>query len=290
MDPEFLTLSESLVDELVGAVGLSKRPFWHALAWRLFRKITDRVAALGVTFDRLVEHEGLPAGSEWALAQFCTPILVDGQENIPSSGPLLVISNHPGAYDGLVIFSKLVRKDICWVASEIPFFEHLPNTRAHMLFASRVDVSKRMLVLRAAIRHLRSGGTLVYFGAGHRDPDPAVYPHAGKMMLTWLEGINFLIEHVPGLTLLPCVVSGVVSRKWARHPIALLRSQQIDKQRLSEFGQVITQLLSPGKFLVSPKISFGAPILTTSMLPEIIAHERNLLVVHCEKYGGEPGL
>jgi 1-acyl-sn-glycerol-3-phosphate acyltransferase len=290
MDPEFITLSESLVNELVGAVGLPKRPFWHALAWRLFRKITDRLAMLGLTFDRLVGSEGLPAGSAWALTRFCTPILVDGQENVPSTGPLLVISNHPGAYDGLVIFSKLVRKDICWVATEIPFFKHLPNTRSHMLFASRVDVSNRMLVMRTAIRHLRSGGTLVYFGAGHRDPDPAVYPHAGKMMLNWLEGISFIREHVPGLTLLPCVVSGVVSQKWARHPVTLLRSQQIDKQRLSEFGQVITQLLSPGKFLVSPKISFGAPILTPNSLPEIIAHEQELLVAHCQKYGGEPGL
>lgn len=299
MDLEIATLSESLVDELVGAVALPKTPFWHNLFWRLFRKITDRLSTLGITFDRIVGSEGLPAGSAWALTNFCTPISVNGVENIPPSGPLLVVSNHPGAYDGLVIFSQLIRKDIQWISSEIPFFEHLPNTRRHMLFASRSNALNRMTVMRAAIRHLQSGGALVYFGAGHRDPDPASYPDSGKMMDNWLEGIDFFFKHVPGLHLLPTVVSGVVSTRWARHPIALLRRKQIDKQRLSEFGQVITQLLKPGKFLVSPAISFGQPISGSALfdrssaekiLPMVITHEKALLVDHCVRFGGDPGL
>jgi hypothetical protein len=299
MDTEITALSESLADELVGAVGLPKTRFWHNLVWRTFRKLTNRLSTLGVTFDRMVGSDGLPVGSQWALSNFCNPIPVQGAGHIPLTGSLLVVSNHPGAYDALVIFSKLIRKDIHWIGSEIPFLEKLPNISRHILFASRSDPFNRMLVMRSAIRHLQSGGVLLYFGAGHRDPDPAVYPEAGKMMNKWLEGIEFFFKHVPDLRLLPAVVSGVVSRKWARHPITLLRRKQIDKQRLSEFGQVITQLLNPGKLMLSPAISFGASVTGSdlrlemrgeSVLPAVIALEKDLLVDHCRIYGGDPGL
>ena len=84
-------------------------------------------------------------------------------------------------------------------------------------------------------------------------------------MDNWLKGIEVFIKHVPGLQILPAVVSGVVSRKWSTHPITLLRRKQIDKQRLSEFGQVITQLMKPGKLMITPAISFG-PARTESEL------------------------
>lgn len=295
-DPRIAILSESLVNELVGALGLPKTAFWHNLFWRLSRRVTDRLATIGATFDRIVGEDGLPAGSAWGLTHFCNPIQARGVENIPLEGPLLVASNHPGAYDGLVIYSKLVRKDIQWISTEIPFFEHLPHTRSHMLFSSRTDALNRMSVMRSAIRHLQAGGTLVYFGAGHRDPDPATYPGARAMLDRWLEGIDFFFKHVPNLRLLPTVVSGVVSEKWSRSPITLLRRKQIDKQRLSEFGQVITQLLAPGRLMLSPCVSFGLPVGEAelrqeaggdSLLPAVIAREKSLLEEHCQAFGGD---
>jgi hypothetical protein len=95
------------------------------------------------------------------------------------------------------------------------------------------------------------------------------------------------------------VVSGVVSAHWARHPITFLRRKQIDKQRLAEFGQVITQLLFPKKLMLSPVISFGPCVSTAilrretsgeSLLPAIIKREKDLLVDHCRIFGGDAGL
>lgn len=255
-----VALSHSLVAELTGTIGFRDSRLLQSIAWPIFRPATDALAQLGLTFDRMLETEGLPKASEWLLARFCSNIASRGVENIPQTGPLLVASNHPGAYDALVIFSKLFRKDIRWVSSEIPFLDKLPHLREHILFASRTDALNRMAVLRGAIRHMQNGGILLYFGAGHREPDPAVYPGADQMMDNWLEGIDFFFKHVHNLQLLPTMVSGVVSEKWAHHPITLLRRAQIDKQRLSEFGQVITQLLQPGKMMVSPSISFGATV------------------------------
>ncbi|MFH1447064.1 MAG: 1-acyl-sn-glycerol-3-phosphate acyltransferase [Chloroflexota bacterium] len=295
MDSNITQLSESLIDEMVRAVGLPTTKFTHALFWRLFRRITNRLANLGAPFDQKVGDEGLPAASAWALTHFCNPSQARDMEHIPSDGPLLVVSNHPGAYDGLVLFSHISRQDIHWVSSEIQFFDLLTNTRKQILFASRKDSSNRMLVLRNAIRHLRQGGTLVYFAAGHRDPDPAVFHGAAEAMDGWLDVFDVFFKYVQELRILPAVVSGVVTQYWAHHPITWLRRKQIDRHRLAEFGQVINQLLHPGKLMVTPTVTFGTPFTENDLrqevgngrlLPAVIARGKSLLREHCSEFGG----
>jgi hypothetical protein len=58
VDPKISRLSESLIDEIVGAVGLPKTRFTHGLFGRLLCGITDRLAALGVPFDHIIAGEG----------------------------------------------------------------------------------------------------------------------------------------------------------------------------------------------------------------------------------------
>ncbi len=290
-DSEALFLARTLINEMVGAVGLPKTAAFQKFFWFLFRGLMTRFAELGLTFDRLVAKDGLPKAGEWALSYFCNPAPARGLEHIPPDGPLLIASNHPGAYDALVIFSRLGRADIRWISSEIPFLDNLPHTRRHIIFASRDSAAQRMTAMRAAIRHLRGGGALLYFGAGHRDPDPAVYAGAAEAVETWLPGIDFFFRHAPGLRLLPTVVSGVVSPQWARHPLTWLRRKQIDKQRLSEFGQVISQLLFPGRLMLTPRLSFGpsadlealrAESSADDLLPAVIRREQALLAEHME--------
>jgi hypothetical protein len=253
----FDTLSESLINELVTAVGLRPTKFNHQLFWRLFRKITDSFAEIGATHDQITASQGFPAACQWALSQFCQDVQVQGAENIPDRGPLLVLSNHPGAYDALVTFSNLEGHNILSVSPPIPFLERLPHTGKHFLYAPRDNASERMVVFRKAIRHLNEGGTLNYFGSGHRDPDPSVYPGAIDAIDHWLNVFGFFFKQVKGLRILPTIISGVISPKWVKHPITWLRKKQIDRQRLAEFGQVITQLIKPGKLMLSPRISFG---------------------------------
>ncbi len=286
-------LSDSLIDEVVGSVGLPRTRFNHWLGWRLFRKITDRFANIGATFEGIVESDGLPKACEYCLSLFCKDLQVSGVENIPLNGPLLVTTNHPGAYDGLTVFSNLPRKDIKWISTEIPFFRLLPNLESHVLFASREDSRNRMVVLRNAIQHLKNGGVLVYFAAGHRDPDPGVYHGALKSMDGWLDIFDTFFKHVPELTVLPVVISGVVSQHWAEHWLPRIRRKQIDQQRLSEFGQVISQLLHPGKYYLSPFVSFGKPLSRQQLTSEkettlhmVIDEEKELLHQHVAAFGG----
>lgn len=288
-------LSESLIDELVGAVGLPKTPFTHRLGWSFFRNITDRLANIGAPFDEIVHDQGLPKAAEWCLSLFCDQVKVQGVENIPQSGPLLLTTNHPGSYDGLVIFSKTQRQDIKWISTEIPFLRLLPNLEEHILFASRQDSRGRMVVLRNAIQHMREGGVLVYFAAGHRDPDPAVYRGGSQALENWLDVFDMFFKYIPGLNVQPVIVSGVVSSHWSGHLLPKLRRKQIDQQRLAEFGQVISQLMHPGKIFLTPSVSFGKPFTEETLRAEIgiestqkaiIERAKVLLNDHCRVFGG----
>lgn len=281
--PDIDVLSESLIDELVGAVGLPKTRVTHWLFHKAFSSITDSLAKIGVPFNRLVREEGLPAASQWVLRKFCNSPLSQGVENIPKDGPLLVMSNHPGAYDALVLFSLLDRQDIKWISSEIPFLDLLPDTKLHILFASRKDSTQGMVILRQIIAHLKQGGTIVYFGAGHRDPDPGVYPGAENAITEWLPVVDLFYRAVPGLRIQPSILSGVVSEKWAHHPITRLRRKQIDKHRLAEFGQVITQLMHPERFFVTPAISFGKAISESDIRRDTSEDSLQLAVVEKAK-------
>jgi len=288
------TLSESLINEMVAAVGLPTTKAFHNIFWRLFRRITDRLAYLGVTFDQIIKEDGLPTASAWALTHFCNEPITHNAKNIPEGGPLLALSSHPGAYDALVLYSNLKGHDIRSVSTVIPFFKHLPNARRIFLFAPRDNARERMIVMRNAIKHLQQGGTVVYFGAGHREPDPAVYPGAERSIDRWLDVFDTFFKYVKDLRIMPTIASGVVSPYWAKHPITWLRKKQIDKQRLSEFGQVITQLIKPGKLMMTPRISFGEPFTEEELRQEsgsgklydaVIKHAKNLFQESSNYFG-----
>jgi hypothetical protein len=280
---------------MVTAVGLPPKRLYHSIFWALFRGITNRLARIGAPFDRILAEQGLPKASEWILSHFCHPALTQGIKDIPSEGPLLIVSNHPGAYDGVVVAIHVNRKDLNVIGTRIPFLDLLPHSRDHIFAASRKDSLSRAIAMRDAVHHLKAGGALLYYAAGHRDPDPAVFPGAEKAMDGWLDVFDSFFKYVPGLHLLPCVVSGIVSEHWAHHPLTWLRRKQIDKHRLAEFGQVITQLMRPGKLMITPVISFGEPVNEStlreeaqggSLLPAVIDRGKSLLHEHIQQFGG----
>ncbi len=290
MNTEIKTLSHSLIEEIIGACGLPKNAFFHRLFWPFFSVVTTRLAFLGASFDRITQEEGVPKAANWILQHFCSKITVSGAEHIPTKGPLLISSNHPGTVDGVIILSQLPRNDIVWLSGQIPFFANLPNASNHMLFVSKHDHASRINALRRGIIHLRNGGALLDFGAGHFEPDPAFSSESQMMMDQWMEGAGFFLRHVPGLQILPTVVSGVISPTWANTRFRFLRKGQVDRLRIINFAQVIAQLLSPGKFLVNPSISFAPPFTLQDLkgvdpMSVVISREKELLKKHVQLFG-----
>ncbi len=195
--PGIQELSDSLTYELVTAVGLPEKPVFFHIFKSLFSKITTKLALIGAPFDRKIAKEGLVAACQDLLDLFCHPARVFGSEHVPQSGPLLIVANHAGAYDALVIMRHVNRSDTHWIGTEIPFLELLPHTRRHIIFAPRKDSRKRAIALRNAIRHLNEGGALLYFAAGHRDPDPAVFPGAEDAIEHWLNSFDTFFNMCP---------------------------------------------------------------------------------------------
>ena len=169
-------LSDTLIGEILKAFGLPDSAGWHRRFGTFFSKATGHLARIGLTFDRLIHEYGLPHAASWSLTNWCRDIIVRGQENIPEEGPLLVVSNHPGAYDALVVSAQLPRSDLRIIASDLPFLRALPNTSQRIFFIppNIHNIAGRMSGMLSAVRYLKDGGAVLLMGSGTIDPDPAV--------------------------------------------------------------------------------------------------------------------
>ena len=92
-------------------------------------------------------------------------------ERIPRTGPAVVVANHPyGGLEGLFLIAQLqrYRSDSLFIANEL--LARIPEIRDVLLpvdaFGGARAAKKNAKSLRAALRHVRSGGLLVMFPAG----------------------------------------------------------------------------------------------------------------------------
>jgi hypothetical protein len=259
LDAEIDALSKSLVVELAGSIGFRDSRLVQKIIGPIFRPVTDRLARVGATFSRNMAEYGFSRAMGMALNGFVRKVTARGGDSFPSAGPLLVVSNHPGTYDSLVIASQLRRDDLRIISSDIPFVMRLQHAKDNFIFISRNEFN-RMAAARQAIRHLKRNGAVMLYGFGQLDSDPAVYDDAPTQIEQWMASINLFLKTVPETRLVLSIVSHVVSPKWRHSLLYWLRQKPLDRRRLVEFGQVIYQLLFPGRLLLSPFISFSTPI------------------------------
>ena len=290
MDADIKSLSDTLIGEIFFALGLSKHGFAARTFGWPFRRACDRLSTIGVTADRMIASDGFPAAAAWMMSHWVSRVTTRGAETIPSEGPLLIIANHCGAYDFLVIPSQLCRADISIISSDIPFLKHLPNASKHLIFLTDV-VQDRMMAARGALHYLQSSGSLLLFGTGLIDPDPAVYAGAERSIEDWSPSIDLFLRQAPETQVVVAICSGIVSSRWAHHPMTHLRRIDWQKRRLAEFGQVLQQLFLPGKLFVTPRVSFAPPVSLEELhresgeervLPAVIARGKALLVEHMQ--------
>ena len=247
-----------LVDEVINAVGLAPTAWRRRVFDRLFYAPCQRFAQIGATFDEWVARHGLQEAARRVLPRFITSYHASGVDRIPSEGPVVIASNHPGTFDSLVIAANVVREDLKIIASNMAFVRELPSVAQHVLFATK-DTQQRFALVRQAIQHLRDGGALLIFPSGHIDPDPAVLPGAHDALETWSPSVALMLRRAPAAQLIVTIVSGVLARSVSRTPLMWLRKGGHEKRRLAEFLQVMQQLLFDREFSLLAHASFGEP-------------------------------
>ena len=287
IDPEMTALSRSLLAELSGSIGFRNSRMVQEIMWPIFRPATNALARIGLTFDRNTQEFGFAKAMAFALEDFASSVAVRGKETIPASGPLLVVSNHPGTYDSLVISSRAGRDDLKLITGDIPFLRKLPHAYEHFFCID--NSGGRMVAARKAMRHMQSGGAMLLFGYGHIDPDPSVYDDAFEVIDDWSASINLFLKNVPELQVVVTMVSHVVSPKWRNTILYHLRKNPVDRRRLVEFGQMIYQFLRPRKLQTAPFITFAPPVSLETLiqesgsdhaLPAVIARAKALMTDH----------
>jgi hypothetical protein len=198
---------------------------------------------------------------------------------------LLIVSNHPASYDGLLIAAHSERPDLKVIIGHIPPYDHLPCISQHAIFSPNVtNTFGRMQTVRNALQHLKDGGALLIFPRGGIEPDPAIMPHPDMEFDQWSRSMEIFLRHVPPTRVLVTIVSGVIASAAMRHPITRFRKARPDRQRLAFIYQMIRQVVSGRElFGLRPHVTFGKVLSGTkyqNVLTEVEQAARWTLAQH----------
>ncbi len=248
-------ITRACMDDLLSAFGLGRAGRWRLPLELVAGVPARRLARQIAVYDTIVGESGLAAGGAWALERMSRRTEIEGRERVPREGPLLIVSNHPGLADAVALFAAMPRGDLRVIAAERPLLAALPNTSRALIPVSD-DPNGRSRAVRVAARHLRSGGAVITFPGGRIEPDPAVLPGAAEALEAWSGSVDLFARLVPGLTVVPAVVSGVISPSALRNPLALVRRDPRDQRWLS----ATLQMLVPALRDVTTRVGFGPPL------------------------------
>jgi 1-acyl-sn-glycerol-3-phosphate acyltransferase len=242
--------------DFLAAFGLENlrwsRKVLDALCWLPSRRFARQM----VRYDQMIGELGLHRASQKTIQNYVQHLEVEGDQNIPLSGPLLVLSNHPGMTDTLVLFASLKRADLRIVAAQRPFLKALPNISRHLIYVPERE-GQRMGVVRSVVNNLRAGGAVLTFPAGQIEPDPISMPGATESLMDWSESIAIFSRPVPELKIVVAIVSGVLWPAATQLPLTRLRRQQKDRERMGAAIQVFIQQVLPFYKPVTTRVVFG---------------------------------
>ncbi|MEN9933510.1 MAG: hypothetical protein RLZZ387_89 [Chloroflexota bacterium] len=261
-DEQLTLLTRNNAKDLVAAFKLDRLRWARRPLELLCSLPARRFARQLVTFDRIVGDKGLPAAGGYIIERFARSFAVLGAEHVPAAGPLLVVSNHPGMADAMGLWVGLARDDLRIIAAERPLLRALPNTCRHLIYVDDSSPRGRSGSLRAAAAHLRSGGALLTFPAGHIEPDPAVRPGAVDSLRSWSPSVALLARLAPETLVLPAAVGGVISTTSMRNPAARVFPEQRDR----DWAAATLQVLVPAYRDVDTRVAFGPPMSASELL------------------------
>jgi 1-acyl-sn-glycerol-3-phosphate acyltransferase len=219
-----------------------------------FLGLSMRLGRALSTFDARVAPMGLSHAAALTLDDLGATIAVEGA--VPS-GPVLIASNHPGAFDALALMATCARRDPLFLADDRAFLRAMPHLREHLLFVDPFNRSVSARTLVRAVRHLSHGGAVVQFGAGSIEPDPAFALPGVPLVRSWKHGTGALAIACAraGGAVVPAIVSGVHSAR-AKHNVV----NRIAEARGITTLALLLQIAIPSHRRVEVRVHFDAPV------------------------------
>ncbi len=290
-------LTRFILDEIFIALKQPPRGVARRIFGPLLKRPARRFATLMAEVDRRVALNGIVAAAQWLLTQIVTGVDAHGTENIPRTGPVLIASNHPGAYDVVALIAGIGRDDIRIIASGVPFTRALIATSPHLIYVNpdNLGAPDRMVAIRSGIRHLQNGGALLIYPTGIVDPDPDIAPGLAESIGAWSGSLDVLLQHGPRTCFVPVIVSSVLSRRYLNNPLVKIPKTDWEKRKLAEMIQVSWQMLANKPSDLTPRLTFGESVCGETLRdseghyrPAIIARARLTLAEHSLTFPASP--
>lgn len=252
-------LTDINLDDLVASFGWQKQPLLAAIVRRLFLKPARTFARQMVEYDELVGQVGLnEASCQFLKTHYIRDLRVYGRENIPTSGPVLFLSNHPGLTDTACLFTAIDRPDLRIIAIHRPFLASLTNITKQLSYISD-DASERIRAVRQVSSHLRSGGAALTFPAGEIEPDPDLHNDAMDSLNQWTDSSGVFLRFAPQTQIVPVLVSGVVWARTANHWLTCFKKTREDRERLATALQLLAMVMRDAR-PTTVHVRFAKPI------------------------------
>lgn len=250
-------LTEINLDDLVSSFGWQNYPTLARILRFFFRVPAQTFARHTAEYDKTVGDMGIVAGGWNLTRRYDQDLRIVGADRIPESA-FLAVSNHPGMTDTVALFAALNRDDLRIIALDRPFLNSLPHTTSHLFYVYD-DPARRMSLVRQVSAHLKKGGAVLTFPAGHIEPDPDIYPGAVESLSDWTDSVGVFIRMAPEAAILPVLVRNVVARKYANHWLLNIKKTKEEKEKLAAALQLLGMVIFNEK-PVTVTVQIGNPI------------------------------
>lgn len=253
-------MTESLLDELATWLPLAQRPVVNRSYERMMRPSMRRFSQLLAEFDHRVGADSIYRAARWLMPRFARTFTVHGAEHIPADGPLLIAGNHPGSVDLLAYLAGVPRDDLHMVGGH-PALYLLHNSIQHIIYVRPKQQRIKGEVTQAISDKLNEGKTVITFPRGRMEPDPRWLEGADQSIERWSTSTRYFAENVPGLQIVPAVVSGVIADSALNLPVIRAIRNMKTRQRYAMFYTLTRNAVRAQSVPIDVRIQFG-PALT----------------------------
>jgi hypothetical protein len=278
-----------LFSQISQVMGLKHLGWRSRTLYQFFKFPVRRMSGLLVELDQNISRMGFNAAAKIFSYKLIRYVCIIGDNKIPDEGPLMVISNHPAAYDIAILASAIPRDDLQILASDIPIVQMFPYISSHIIPVP-YHIPSRLRTVRSSIQHLKHDGAIFLFPRGNVEPDPVVSPGAQESLLGWSPSIELFLRQVPNTHTVVAMASGMLSAKWFKNPLIRLWKKFEQRQKVAEIFQIATQLITGKPTNANPMINFSDPLSVDelggvdspqgTLISNLVAQASRLLSAH----------